>query len=259
MIGVLDSGLGGLTVARALDEFLPDLDYIYFGDTARSPYGIKSPEMIISFSLKGVEFLIDQGARIIFLASHSISGAALSFVKEKIGIPVFDVISPAVSFSSEVTRNLKIGVLGNPTVVESKFYEKKFKDIFPEATVFSSACGLLLPVIEEGWFKKPETNMIVKKCVRPLLTRQIDTLIPACSHYPVLIKTIRRKAGKNINVINPSLTAARYFAQMLKDLPELGNTLSRKGVRKFFVSDLTIRNKKDAKILFGKNIRLQKI
>jgi glutamate racemase len=259
MIGILDSGIGGLAFARILSDTLPDYDTLFFGDTARGPYVNNSPAVIKRFALEGVEFLLEKGVILILVACHDISSTATTAITEKFPINLIDCVTPSIERSLKVSRFSRVGVIGTRTTIESGIYEKKIKVLQPETRVYSSACPLLFPIVEEGWFKKPETNMIVKKYIQPLKIRQIDTLIAACSYYSLLCETIGRKAGKRVKVIDSSKVLAEYLVKYLKNHPDLDQKLSRKGSAQFFVSDTNAQIEKTAKRLFRKNINLEQI
>jgi glutamate racemase len=258
MIGILDSGIGGLVLARVLSD-LTDYDIIFFGDTARGPYVNNSPKVIRSFALEGAWFLLEKGASLILIACHDISSTAVASINERFPINFFDAVTPSVELSLKFSRFSIIGVIGTQTTIDSGIYEKKIKAIKPETKVYSSACPLLLPIVEEGWFKKPETQMIVKKYIQPLKIRQIDTLIAACSYYSPLCETIGRKAGKRIKVIDSSKVFADYFINFLKSHPDFEQKLSRKGCARFFVSDINDYIEKTAKSLYRKNLKLEPV
>jgi len=259
MIGILDSGVGGLFLARILSDVLPDYDIVFWGDTARGPYENNSSMVIKSFALEGARFLIEKGARLILVACHDISSTAAMSISENLSVRLIDSVTPSVERSLNVSRFLRIGVMGTRATIESGIYEEKLKAIQPETRVYSSACPLLRPIVEEGWLKKPETHMIVKKYILPFKIRRIDTLIAACSYYSPLNKTIERKAGKRIRVIDSSLALADYLVEFLKNNPDLDHTLSRKSIMQFFVSDKSIQNEKTAKRFFGKNLNLEQV
>jgi glutamate racemase len=202
---------------------------------------------------------MEKGASLILVACHDISSTAATTINEIFPVSLFDSVTPSVEMSLKLSRFSKIGVIGTQTTINSGIYEKKIKVIKPEAKVYSSACPLLLPIVEEGWFKKPETNMIVKKYIQPLKIRQIDTLIAACSYYSPLCETIGRKAGKRIKVIDSSLVFADYFVRFLKDHPDCEQKLSRKGYTRFFISDISTPIEKTAKSLFRKNLKLEPV
>ena len=259
MIGIFDSGLGGLTVARNIRRLLPEHDFLYFGDTARSPYGNKSPETLIQYSIQGVDFLIKNGAKALVIACNSTASVAFESLRGKTDIPIFDVVSSAVKLAIQVSRKLRFGVIGTRATVESGVYEKKIKEISPDVKVYSRACPLLIPLVEEGWLKKPETRMIVKKCVHPLKVRQIDTLILGCNQYAVLTKIIRTKIGKRVEIIDPSNAVAENLKEFFENHPEIDNLLEKNGRSRFFVSDVTDHFEAIAKDIYGKNVRLEKI
>jgi glutamate racemase len=257
MIGIFDSGLGGLTVARNIQRFLPEYDLIYFGDTARSPYDNKSPETITGYTLDGVDFLIKAGARAVVVACHNASSVAYEKVAEKFDFPVFEIVTPAVDLAVRASKKLRIGVMGSRATTDSGIYEKKIKAMLADAKVHSRACPLLVPLTEEGWMKRPETRMIVKKCVHPLKVRQIDTLILGSTHYALLIKIIQSKIGKRVNIIDSSIAVAENLKQFLEKNPPVDDLLEKNGGSRFFVSDITDHIERLAQTLFQKNIRLE--
>jgi glutamate racemase len=259
MIGILDSGVGGLVLARVLSDVLADYDIIFFGDTARGSYVNNSPAVIRSFALEGARFLIEKGAHLIVIACHDISSTAVTAINEKFPGKIIDSVTPSIEQSLKVTRFKRVGVIGTPTTIESGIYEKKIKVIQPETKVYSSPCPLLSPIVEEGWFKKPETNMIVKKYIQPLKIRRIDTLIAACSYYSPLCETIGRKVGKRVKVIDSSIVLADYLVEFLKNHPDVNQKLSREGFTRFFVSDISAQIEKTAKRLFRKNLNLEQV
>jgi glutamate racemase len=259
MIGILDSGVGGLVLARVLSDVLADYDIIFFGDTARGSYVNNSPAVIRSFALEGARFLLEKGARLIVIACHDISSTAATAINEKFPGKIIDSVTPSIEQSLKVTRFKRVGVIGTRTTIESGIYEKKIKAIQPETKVYSSPCPLLSPIVEEGWFKKPETNMIVKKYIQPLKIRRIDTLIAACSYYSPLCETIGRKVGKRVKVIDSSIVLADYLVEFLKNHSDVNQKLSREGITRFFVSDISAQIEKMAKRLFRKNLNLEQV
>ena len=257
MIGIFDSGIGGLTVVRAFVNELPGYDIVYFGDTARTPYGNKSPETVIRYAIENTEFLIEKGAKIIIMACNTASSLAFSQVAEKFDVPVFEVVTPAVELAISATTKLKIGIIGTRATVKSEFYEKKIREIDSNLKVFSRACPLLVPLVEEGWLKKPETSMIIKKYLHPLKVRQIDTLILGCTHYPLLKKIIQRKIGKRVNIIDSSLSVAVKVKNFLSDNTELDNILEKNNRFNIFVSDVTEQFKQTANFALKKKVNLE--
>lgn len=259
MIGIFDSGLGGLTVARAVMDVLPGYDMTYFGDTARTPYGAKSPRTVVQYALEDSEFLIEQGARIIVIACNSASSVATEHIMEKFDIPVFEVITPAVEMAVDMTRNGAIGVIGTRATISSGIYEKKIRERSAEAKIYSRACPLLVPLVEEGWIGKPETRMIIKKYLHPLKTRQIDTLILGCTHYPILKPVIQAKAGKRVGMIDSSIAVARAILHFIETDTGMANRLTSRSNTRFFVSDITPQFEKTARMILNRNITLNHV
>jgi glutamate racemase len=259
MIGIFDSGIGGLTVVRAIMDELPGYDIIYFGDTARTPYGTKSSQTVIDYSVQNTEFLIKQGAKMIIMACNTASSVATDTLKKKFNLPIFEVISPAVNLSLQETKKSVIGVIGTRATINSGIYEKKIKEQNPDARVYSAACPLLVPLVEEGWLKKPETRMIVKKYLHPLKTRQIDTLILGCTHYPILKPIIQHKIGKQVHVISSSTAVAEQIRLFLSSSPEIDQSFSKNDKSEFFVSDLTPQFEKTAKSVIRQPIHLKHV
>ena len=260
-IGVFDSGIGGLTVVREIRRLMPFQPLVYFGDTARTPYGTKSPETITQYAREDTRFLLEHGAGIIVIACHSAASIASAAIEEEFSVPVFEVVSPSVRQAVKVTRSGRIGIMGTRATVESRVYDRRIPELLPDARVISMACPLLVPLVEEGWLKRRETRMIVKKYLKPLKDRQIDTLVMGCTHYPLLKEVIEAKAGRRIVTVDPShetaLTVQEYLleqglaTQDLKHIPE--------GEEHYFVSDLAPATAEIARRFMGRRIRLEKV
>ena len=259
MIGIFDSGIGGLTVVRSLMEQLPGYDIIYFGDTARTPYGSKSPETVVGYALENTELLLSRGAKIIVMACNTASSVAADSVAKRYAIPMFEVVTPATEQAVKASGKLKVGVIGTRATVNSGIYEKKIKELNPEIKVYSTACPLLVPLVEEGWLKKPETVMIIKKYLQPLKVRQIDTLILGCTHYPLLKDKILRKIGKKITIIDSSIAVAEKVKDFLDTHTEVDKLLTKKGEFRLFVSDVTDQFEKTAKTTLKRNVLLEHV
>ena len=253
MIGILDSGLGGLTAARHITDLLTEYDIIYYGDTARSPYDNKSLPLIKQYAQEGMAFLLQHGAEIIVISCHCMAAALTG---ENFSIPVLDAISPAAALAVKQSRKGQIGIICPRAVAESRVYEQKIRAISPNAKVHVSIAPLLSHLIEEGLSKRPETSRIIKKYVHALKVRQIDTLILGDSHYPVFGSLIAQKSGKRVKVINPSFALAAELKTFLSAHTELAEKLPKNGNSRFLVSDLTEHVQKAAKLIFGRNIVL---
>lgn len=239
MIGIFDSGVGGLTVARAIMEKIPGYDIVYFGDTAHTPYGTKSPETVIGYTVKNIEFLLSRGAGVIVIACNTASSVATAQVLERFAVPIFEVITPAVELAVNSSKNFRFGVIGTRATVTSGVYEKKIVELQPAARVYSIACPLLVPLVEEGWLRKPETVRIIKKYLQPLKARQIDALILGCTHYPLLKTIIQRKIGRRVHLIDSSISVATDLKRFLDNHVEIDQQLGQNGKLTLFVSDVT--------------------
>jgi len=257
MIGIFDSGIGGLTVARAFMHQLPGYDFLYFGDTARTPYGTKSPGTVIEYALQDTEFLIRKGAKVVVMACNTASSVATERVADAFQIPIFDVIAPAVETSLAVSRSGRIGVIGTRATVNSGVYQRKIQAAKPDAKVYAAACPLLVPLVEEGWLRKPVTAMIVKRYLHPLKVRQIDTLILGCTHYPLLAGMIQRKIGKRVAVIDSSVGVAAAVKSFLEQHTEIDGKMSRTGETRLFVSDITSQFEKVARSTLKERLPLK--
>ncbi|MDM8515220.1 glutamate racemase [Desulfobacterales bacterium HSG16] len=257
MIGIFDSGIGGLTVAKAIMNSLPSYDIVYMGDTARTPYGTKSAATIAEYSLQVSDFLFNIGAKIIVIACNTASSAAYTQVCENFGVPVFEPIEPAVDLALKNSRKKQIGVIGTRATVKSGVYEKMIMKKNGRSRIHSAACPLLVPIVEEGWLNRPETTMIIKKYLHPLKTRQIDSLILGCTHFPILKKIIQRKMGKRVYLVDSSLAIAEKIKSFLEDHPDVDEQISKTGSTRFMVSDLTDRFEQSARTILKRRILLE--
>ena len=259
MIGIFDSGVGGLTVARAIMQQIPGYDIVYFGDTAHTPYGTKSGQTVIGYTISNIKFLLNQGAELIVIACNTASSVVSAPVLKQFSVPIFEVITPAVELAVRTSKNLNFGIIGTRATITSGIYEKKIMENQPGARVYSVPCPLLVPLVEEGWLDKAETAMIVKKYLRPLKTRQIDTLILGCTHYPLLKKVIQRKIGKRVHLIDSSISVAGSVKAFLDDNTQIDRQLGRNGHLTLFVSDVTDQFKKIAEITLKTNINFETV
>ena len=260
MIGIFDSGVGGMTVARAIETLLPDYQTIYFGDLARTPYGSKSPEAIITYSIENTAFLLEHGAKVIIIACNSAASVASDVLREKFPVPIFEVITPAVIRAVAETANGNIGIIGTRATIRSNIYENKILEIAPDIRVFSQACPLLVPLVEEGWLNTRETKMILRKYLAPLKQKQIDTLVLGCTHYPLLKNLIAHRMGKNrIRLIDSSIETALTLQRHLTEHPGLDKILKCGGTHRYFVSDITKSALITAEKIFGRPIELEKV
>lgn len=261
MIGIFDSGIGGLTVVKQIFKTLPQYKIVYFGDTARLPYGTKSEEAIIKYSIENTEFLLEKGAKIIVIACHTASSVAGDILREKFpDVPIFDVVGAGLEKAEKLSRRKKIGIMGTAATIKSGAHEKFLQKINPEIKVFPKACPLLVPLIEEGWLKRIETRKILRYYLKPLKQKQIDTLVLACTHYPLLYKTIDAISGKNVQVIDPAEELAWELKEFLEKNPEVEKTLDKNGKdHEFYVSDIPYRFNDLSQKILGEKIKVEKV
>jgi len=252
-VGVFDSGVGGLTVVSELSRILPQEDIIYFGDTAHLPYGSKSKEAVTRFSLDIANFLKKQKVKIIVVACNTASSFALSSLREKINLPVIGVIEPGAQAAVDTTRNLKIGIIGTEGTIKSRTFEEALKKIDRNVNVFSQACPLFVPLVEEGWLDEPETLQIAKKYLSPLKDKGIDTLILGCTHYPLLKELFLRIMGQEVSLIDTAEATAKAVERTLME-KKLLRKGKHKAVYKFFVSDDPEKFLQLGRKFLGKNI-----
>jgi glutamate racemase len=237
---VFDSGIGGLTVVRQLRSMLPNENIIYLGDTAHLPYGTKSVDAIIQFSINNAEFLLSRGAKYLVIACYSSNSVALDILKQKFSVPIIGVIQPGVKKAVAVTRNQRIGVIGTSLTIFSGAYEKEFKAIDHDVQVMGKACPLLVPLVEEGWLENEATEMIARTYLEPLKADGIDTLLLGCTHYPLLLNIFRKIMGK-INYVDASVEISIEMADALRRTG-LGNA-GKGGEMSIYLTDLSMNFK----------------
>lgn len=260
MIGVFDSGIGGLTVLKAFLQTLPEYDYLYLGDNARAPYGNKSLEVIYEYTRQAVACLFQQGCVLIILACNTASAKALRRIQQE-WLPsnyprnrVLGVVIPLAESGMEVTRYGRIGVIGTRATIESKVYEQELHKLKKDVSVYGLACPLLVPLVEEGWAGKPETTMILKKYLRRMKSKNVDTLILGCTHYPFLEKDIERIMGRNCRVLNGPEIIAQKLEDYLRRHPEIKARISTQGRRVFLTTDDPLRFKSVGEGFMGRKI-----
>ncbi len=242
MIGVFDSGLGGLTILKHFLNDLPQYDYIYLGDNARVPYGSKSPDLIYQYSVQAVDFLFSQGCELIIFACNSASSQALRKIqtedlpKKYPGKKILGVIRPLAEQAVQDNFS-KIGVIGTAATISSGVYKKEIKKLNSKIQVIEKATPLLVSLIEENWLGKPETKMILKKYLRSLKMKQVKALILACTHYPFLLKEIRRIMGKSCLVYDPGHVVSASLKDYLGRHLEIKLATKKKSIIKFYTTD----------------------
>ncbi len=238
-IGVFDSGVGGLTVMREIMRQIPNERIVYFGDTARVPYGSKSRETVIRYSRQIIRFLRTQEVKAIVVACNTASAYALDEIEGEMEIPIIGVVKPGAKAASGVTRNGKIGVIGTEATIGSRIYTRYIKEINENAEVVGKACPLFVPLVEEGLLHDPVTDEIAMRYLGSLIDIGIDTLILGCTHYPLIRSAVAKVVGENVTLVNPAYETAKELRELLEKenmlnpvRPELGTNQYQ-----FFVSD----------------------
>ena len=217
-IGVFDSGVGGLTVVRALMERLPFESIHYFGDTARVPYGVKSVETIAHYTTQIAEFLLEKRVKLLIVACNTMAAVASQVVRDLSPVPVLDVIEAGALNALAATQSRRIGVIGTPTTVNSNAYGRAIHQVEPDARVVSQACALFVPLVEEGWLDHPVTRMTAQEYLKPVLAERIDTLVLGCTHYPLLKPLLSEVAGPEVALVDSAEAMAERAAALLTDL-----------------------------------------
>lgn len=238
-IGVFDSGVGGLTVAREIMRNLPNEHIVYFGDTARVPYGSKSKETVIRYSRQIIRFLLTQDVKAIVIACNTATALALDEVEKEFDIPIIGVVEPGAKVAAETTVNKKIGVIATESTINSDMYQRLITQRDPEITVYGKACPLFCPLVEEGWLKDPVTEEVARRYLAPVLAQDIDTLILGCTHYPLLRSLLHGIVGESVTLVNPAYETAKALERLLKK-KNLENTGTKEPVNepyRFYVSD----------------------
>ena len=243
MIGIFDSGLGGLTIFKEIEKVLPQYDYLYLGDNARAPYGDHSQATILQYTTEAVDYLFAAGCSFIILACNTASAEALPSIQQKIlpskypGKNVLGVIRPLAEAAAAITKNKRIGVLGTRSTINSHAYRKELKKQNKEIMSVEQACRMLVPLIEEGFEGSPASRMILKKYIRPVQAYGVDTLILGCTHYGIIKKDIQRYIGARVQVLDSGAIVAEKLVDYLQRHPEYETKLTRGGERKFLTTE----------------------
>ncbi len=256
-IGVFDSGIGGLTIVKAIQKYLPNESIIYFGDTAHLPYGDKSPELIQKYAANIAYFLVQQKVKLIVIACNTASAVALDIVQKIAGnIPVINVIDPAVKMALENTLNYRIGIIGTKTTIQSRVYPIKIKQKRPKCYVTAKATPLLAPMIEEGWANSQISDEIIEAYLSETTFETIDTLILGCTHYPLIKENITKYFESKVNVID-SAEAVSIEIKNLLDEKKLFSDQYNIPRHIFYVSDLTESFQQTTQIFLDTPVQLQ--
>jgi glutamate racemase len=262
-IGVFDSGFGGLTVLRELVDLLPQYDYVYLGDNARTPYGTRSFETVYQYTLECVTHLFAQGCPLVIVACNTASAKALRTIQQRNlpemtpGLRVLGVIRPTAEIIGETTRTGHVGVLATQGTVASDSYPIEIGKFFPDVTVHQQACPMWVPLVESNEHQGQGADFFVKKYLNELLARSsdIDAILLGCTHYPLLLEKIEQHIPKHINVISQGGIVARSLDDYLRRHPEMEAALTRNGARHFLTTDDTVSFDSKAGIFYGSTVR----
>ena len=236
-IGVFDSGLGGLTVLKEIAKILPNENIVYFGDTARVPYGPRSSETVTKYTFQSINFLLEKDIKAIVIACNTASARSLEAAQERYNIPIIGVVKPGSKGALKKTTNNKIGVIGTEGTISSKAYENEILKRDPSAQVFSKACPLFVSIVEEGWANTEVARLTAKEYLKDFDGTNIDTLVMGCTHYPILYDTIREVTKNQINLVNPAVETALELKLLLEE-NNLINKNNDKASYEYYVSDL---------------------
>ncbi|MFH1790788.1 MAG: glutamate racemase [Candidatus Omnitrophota bacterium] len=257
-IGVFDSGVGGLTVARALAKALPNEDIIYLGDTARVPYGTKSKETVTRFALECMDFLGKFNVKLAVMACNTASSWSLETVREKFDFPVIGVIGPGVAEACGKTRNKRVGVIGTRATITSGSYPRGIRKLDKSIKVYQKACPLFVSLVEENWLNGRITRDVAARYLETMRRRGIDTLILGCTHYPLLKSVVKKIFSKRITIIDSSLSVSKEVKAFIRG-NGLANRTGRKGGIRFFVTDDPAAFRRVSGIFLKKNILVKKV
>jgi len=252
-IGVFDSGVGGLTVVRSLIEQLPFENIIYFGDTARVPYGVKSVETINRYAMQITEFLLDQKVKLLIVACNTMSAVAYQNIKNLSPVMVLDVVDAGARSAVAATHNKCVGVIGTPTTINSNAYQKAIKSFDPDIRVFSQACPLFVPLVEEGWLDHQVTRLTAREYLKPVMAQNIDTLVLGCTHYPLLKPLLQEIMGNKITLVDSAQAITEKAGELLKN-NNLLNGQQKSPEYSFYVTDLPIRFTSIGERILGRSL-----
>lgn len=249
-IGIFDSGVGGLTVVRALVDRLPDEPLLYLGDTARVPYGTKSAGVVRRYAHNCSKFLIERGAKIVVVACNTASAVAIPSLAEAFELPVIGVIEPGANLAAQRSATGRIGVIGTEGTIRSGRYQELIRAAAPNAQVITGACPLLVPLAEEGMTDHAATRIVANEYLAPLLAENIDTLVLGCTHYPVLRELIQEICGESVTIIDSATAVAESVAQLLEK--QSLSATSPSPQHRFYATDVSQRLERVGSLFLGK-------
>lgn len=236
-IGVFDSGIGGLTVVRQLKRVMPHEDFVYLGDTARVPYGTKSPDTVVRFACEDAQFLVQEQVKAVVVACNTASAWAIPTLERSFDVPIFGVILPGARAALEKSETGRIGIIGTTSTIRSQAYVKAILSRDDSVKVVARSCPLLVPLVEEGWVRHKVTKSVLKEYLAPLLKQKVDTLVLGCTHYPLLKPLLSEVVGKNVRLVDSAEACAEHVHERLQTLKLLVKRRRRPGIIQPFVTD----------------------
>lgn len=264
-IGVFDSGFGGLSILRGMVKELPEYDFVYLGDTARVPYGTRSPEVVYEFTRQAVEFLLKKNCGLVILACNTASSDALRRIQREY-LPkhfpernVLGVLIPAVEEAAAKTRNKKVGVMATSGTVASGSFVREFSKLDPQIRVFQNACPLLVPLVEAGEERSSAAEYFLKQYLKPILAKRVDTIILGCTHYGLIERKIRKLVGRKVHIVSESRIIGEKLRDYLARHPKRESNLGKHGARTFYSTDITENFSILGKRFFGEEIRVERV
>jgi glutamate racemase len=258
-IGVFDSGIGGLTVVKRLASMLPAENLVYFGDTARVPYGSKSNSTVIEYSLQNAHFLMEKNVKAIVVACNTASSVAIQELKNNFKVPIIGMIEPGAKYALSNSSSGRIGVIGTRATITNQAYSKEIKKLNPDVEVFEKACPLFVPLAEEGWIEHKATYEIAEEYLKELRDLKIDTLVLGCTHYPILANVIQKIIGENVKLIDSGIASAEVVRSEISRIGFETNSFGT-GNNQFYVSDIPAKFQEVAELFLGRPINdVQKV
>jgi glutamate racemase len=252
-IGVFDSGIGGLTVVKRLASTLPRENIVYFGDTARVPYGSKSNSTVIEYAIQDARFLMNKNVKAIVVACNTVSSVAMGELAKTFNVPIIGMIEPGANFAISHTKNGRIGVIGTRATINNQAYSQAIKRLDSKIEVYEKACPLFVPLAEEGWIKEKATYEIAEYYLKELRESDIDTLVLGCTHYPILAEVIQDVIGKNVTLVDSGIASAEVVKNEIGRVGFETNSNSF-GHHDFYVSDIPITFKEVAELFLGRPV-----
>lgn len=252
-IGVFDSGIGGLTVLKEIMKMLPQENTIYLGDTARVPYGIRSPETVVKYSFENTKFLFTKDIKLLVIACNTASSISLDAIKESISIPVIGVIEPGAKAAVRATRKKRVGIIGTDATIKSNAYKNVIKALDERIEVFGLPCPLFVPLVEEGWTDGNIATLVARRYLENIKKKNIDTLVLGCTHYPLLKTVIAKVMGRGIRLIDSAVETSHEIRTTLEDMAIVRKEKKRP-VREFYVTDSPEKFLKIGERFLGKKI-----